>query len=60
MESFYACTSTTMHVQNSEINGPLKHLMIHIIPRKQGDLKNNDQIYHMLSTYPEDLQKHYN
>ena len=34
--------------------------MIHIIPRKSGDLKSNDQIYQMLTAYPSDLVKHYN
>ena len=33
--------------------------MVHVIPRKQGDIKQNDQIYQMLSTYPEDLMNQY-
>jgi diadenosine tetraphosphate (Ap4A) HIT family hydrolase len=60
MESFYACNSSTIHIQNSGQEGVLKHLIIHIIPRKPGDLKSNDQIYDMLRTYPSDLLKHYN
>lgn len=60
MESFYACSSSTIHIQNSGTDGILKHLIIHIIPRKAGDLKANDQIYKLLSTYPNDLLKHYN
>jgi hypothetical protein len=35
-------------------------MIIHIIPRKANDLKSQDQILAMLSTYPEDLLKHYN
>jgi diadenosine tetraphosphate (Ap4A) HIT family hydrolase len=60
MESFYACTSSTIHIQNSSSEGSLRHLIIHVIPRKAGDLKSNDQIYRSLDTYPEDLLKHYN
>lgn len=60
MESFYACSSSSIHVQNSSSEGTLKHLIIHIIPRKPNDLKSQDQILAMLNTYPEDLLKHYN
>jgi len=60
MESFYACSSSTIHIQNSTSEGTLKHLIIHIIPRKANDLKSQDQIFAMLNTYPEDLLKHYN
>jgi len=41
MEGFYACTASTIHMQNSTSDGTLKHLIIHIIPRKGGDLKAN-------------------
>ena len=34
--------------------------MIHIIPRKVNDLKNNDLIYDMIGKYPEELHNHYN
>lgn len=34
--------------------------MVHIIPRKTGDLKNNDAIYDMLAAYPTELATHYN
>lgn len=60
METFYSCSSSTIHIQNSGSNGTLKHLIVHIIPRKAGDLKTNDMIYEMLRTYPEELLKHYN
>lgn len=60
MESFYACNSSTIHIQNSSEEGSLKHLIVHIIPRKANDLKAKDEIYQKLSTYPEDLLKHYN
>jgi hypothetical protein len=45
METFYSCYSSTIHLQNSGPEGALKHLIVHIIPRKAGDLKSNDQIY---------------
>jgi hypothetical protein len=35
-------------------------MIIHIIPRKPGDLKNNDSLYEQLETYPTDLVNHYN
>lgn len=35
-------------------------MIVHIIPRKVGDLKNNDTLYDQLVTYPADLVKHYN
>lgn len=60
METFYNCNSSTVHIQNSDPEGPFKHMIIHIIPRKAGDLKSNDKIYSMLRTYPEDLLKQYN
>lgn len=34
--------------------------MVHIIPRKPGDLKNNDAIYDQLANYPNELSTHYN
>lgn len=34
-------------------------MIVHIIPRKTGDLKNNDYLYE-LETYPVDLVKQYN
>jgi len=34
--------------------------MVHILPRKQGDLKINDQIYDQLANYPNELSTHYN
>ena len=60
MESFYSCSASTIHLQNSGREGALKHLIVHIIPRKAGDLKSNDEIYKLMNTYPEDLLKHYN
>ena len=34
--------------------------MVHIIPRKGSDLKNNDDIYNKLANYPIELSTHYN
>lgn len=60
METYYNCHSSTVHIQNASEDGPLQHLLVHIIPRKNNDLKSNDSIYKLLSTYHEDLVKHYN
>lgn len=35
-------------------------MIIHIIPRKAGDLKNNDLLYEQLMNYNVDLVKQYN
>ncbi len=35
-------------------------MIVHIIPRKNGDLKNNDAIYDSLKKYPEELVTCYN
>lgn len=35
-------------------------MIVHIIPRKNGDLKNGDNLFDQLETYPQDLLKHYN
>ena len=60
MESFYSCEASTIHVQNSPEDGPLKHLLIHIIPRRNNDLKTTQSLYRMLGTYQSDLHRHYN
>jgi hypothetical protein len=35
-------------------------MIVHVIPRKAGDLKRNDMLYEELETYPADLVKQYN
>ena len=35
-------------------------MIVHIIPRKAGDLKTNDEIYELLNNYPAELLKNYN
>lgn len=35
-------------------------MIVHVIPRKPGDLKNNDILYEQLGNYPADLVKQYN
>jgi diadenosine tetraphosphate (Ap4A) HIT family hydrolase len=42
MESFYACNASTVHMQNSSDEGVLKHLIVHIIPRKPNDVKSRE------------------
>jgi hypothetical protein len=34
--------------------------MVHIIPRKPGDIKVNDAIYDQLASYPTELSTNYN
>ena len=35
-------------------------MVVHIIPRKTKDLEENDSIYGLFQTYPNNLVKHYN
>jgi predicted amidohydrolase/diadenosine tetraphosphate (Ap4A) HIT family hydrolase len=52
LDNYYNATSRTMTIQDGEHSGQtVKHCHCHIMPRKEGDFENNDQIY-------EELNKH--
>lgn len=49
LEDAYTADSLTFAIQDGEAAGQtVPHVHIHIIPRKPGDLPNNDEIYHMI------------
>ncbi|KAL9553576.1 hypothetical protein PS6_003879 [Mucor atramentarius] len=49
VEKHYGCTSLTMTIQDGPQAGQtVPHVHMHIIPRKQGDWENNDDIYEEL------------
>lgn len=51
-ENFHQTTSSTVTVQDGEFAGQtVKHLHCHIMPRRKGDFKFNDEIYVKLATH---------
>lgn len=51
-EVFYQTTSSTVTVQDGEFAGQtVKHLHCHIMPRREGDFKYNDEIYIKLAKH---------
>lgn len=59
-EDFHQTTSSTVTVQDGEYAGQtVKHLHCHIMPRREGDFKFNDEIYVKLAKHDcrnEDLE----
>lgn len=51
-ESYHQTNSSTVTVQDGEFAGQtVKHLHCHIMPRRQGDFKFNDEIYVKLAQH---------
>ena len=49
LEAHLGCTSCTYTLQDGEDAGQsVSHVHIHVIPRRAGDLRNNDDIYPMI------------
>ncbi|RZF34534.1 hypothetical protein LSTR_LSTR013248 [Laodelphax striatellus] len=58
MEQMHGCSSTTIAVQDGPDAGrTINHLHVHILPRKQKDFLNNDDIYHELQKHDKDETK---
>lgn len=46
LDDYYGCESTTITVQDGVFAGQtVKHVHCHIMPRREGDFENNDEIY---------------
>ncbi|XP_031632444.1 nitrilase and fragile histidine triad fusion protein NitFhit, partial [Contarinia nasturtii] len=46
LEEYYKTTSCTVTVQDGEFAGQtVRHVHCHVMPRKEGDFKHNDEIY---------------
>ena len=60
LESYHGCSCSTIHIQNATEDSECKQMIVHIIPRKNGDIKNGDDLFEQLEIYPRDLVKHYN
>lgn len=49
MELFHQVTSSTISIQDGPDSGQtIRHVHVHVLPRKSGDFKENDQIYDAL------------
>ncbi|KAG5438144.1 hypothetical protein PCANB_002995 [Pneumocystis canis] len=60
VEKAFGASSCTIAIQDGKYAGQtVPHLHVHIIPRKPYDLKENDEIYKLLSSKDADLSKLY-
>lgn len=51
-EVHFECPSSTMTIQDGpEAGQTIRHLHIHVLPRKKGDFENNDDIYDKLQSH---------
>ena len=55
LQGKYGTDSATISVQEGPGAGQtINHLHVHIIPRRPGDFKNNDDIYPMLQAFDDE------
>lgn len=54
--SCFSSAATTLYVQVAD-QPVLRKTIVHLIPRNQNDLPNNDQIYRLFEVYPKELLK---
>lgn len=58
LEKYYGCDSLTIAMQDGENAGQsVKHSHVHVIPRKGGDFKRNDDIYDHLNDWKLDSDR---
>jgi len=52
LQKYYGVDSTTISIQNGSLAGQsIPHVHVHILPRREGDFAENDDVY-------KDLQNH--
>lgn len=52
LESYFNCSSTSFVVQDGEAAGrTVPHLHIHVLPRRNGDFLDNDEVYRRLQSH---------
>ena len=55
LQKEHGTDSATVSIQEGKSAGQtINHLHVHIIPRKPGDFKNNDEIYPLLETFDDE------
>ena len=60
IELYRECDSCTISIQEGENCGQkINHFHAHIIPRYQGDLEKNDEIYVKLNSFDDEFIKQY-
>ena len=60
IELYREATSCTISIQDGENCGQkINHFHVHIIPRYQGDLERNDDIYDKLDKFDEEFIKNF-
>lgn len=58
VEQFFKASSLTFAVQDGPQAGQtVPHVHVHILPRKAGDFKNNDEIYDEIDKKEQDLSQ---
>lgn len=58
VERHYGCQSLTMAIQDGPMAGQtVPHVHIHLMPRKAGDFKNNDDVYDAMDASEGQLQQ---
>eukprot|EP00127_Corallochytrium_limacisporum_P005618 Clim_evm17s209 gene=Clim_evmTU17s209 len=58
LEAAYDATGTTIAIQDGPIAGQtVPHVHIHVLPRKEGDFKRNDEVYEELDRHDKDTRQ---
>lgn len=58
VQKHFLSTSQTVAIQDGKEAGQtIKHVHVHILPRKEGDIPKNDDIYHELERHDKNMQE---